>query len=772
MNGGGRLKKLEKKVRSKSMELLVLAVFFLLSLRILNWFEYPYILISGDFRPPLVHEAFVKHVLYAWNEIDFGVPSVYSPRIIDPFYLFMTGFQTVGVSLYASQVITVFLMYFLSSMLMYIFVKQLTNGNITASFVAALYSTSNVYLINDREVTAIGFIDVTLMILPCLITFVMGIKTRSYKLMAVSGILCALSYATFPNYRTTLICLIMLCLVSLFFYIGKGLQVSLYKGGIPLNTTLPYRSLKLLAMFGIAFLLTSVWVAAITFSNFDVLTETYAEISTPQFIGGLKMYDVTRLIARWSFNSSALGKPYIPYKDMYLNNPLIIFSCYLPAILAFTSLLLLKKHKITIFFGSIAIVSLFLTSGFSFSKYGSSLYYDLMGLPLLRVFREASNWIFFVIISFSILIGCTVSALCHRFKNKISRVLVVSLIATLLLSTSYPLMTGDIARNWLKPDIKGSYLPPSYAELNNLLSSEYWTILLPQRYAYTLYNFTDVPFGCGNPYPLIFSKPIISGAGTEYLQSGNRELINKLHEQLRTNITLNGFPKLLGMLGIKYLIVEKKIVYGNTYSIKELKLGENENFTMVRDWEEVALFEDAYALKKFYIADTILNFSTLNDMYGLIENSEWGTLQQSVFINTALPNKTLVPPKNFVWKEISPTRYEANVESKGSFILVFLESYDEHWKVYVNGNPVPETNHQEVNAFANGWLIDATGNLTITIQYETQNLLAMSVVASVVLPILLLIFLSRRDIKRVASLIQCGYKRKIDQNKKESAHAK
>ncbi|RLI40939.1 hypothetical protein DRO59_08160, partial [Candidatus Bathyarchaeota archaeon] len=236
--------------------------------------------------------------------------------------------------------------------------------------------------------------------------------------------------------------------------------------------------------------------------------------------------------------------------------------------------------------------------------------------------------------------------------------------------------------------------------------------------------------------------------------------------ELEVYVRTEGVPKFLGMLGIKYLILEKNIICGNTYPVNALKLYENKNFILVKEWEEVALFENAYALKKLYVADDILNFSTLNDMYELIENSEWNTLKHSIFINTSSPNeanKTLIAPKNFIWRERSPTKYEANVESNGSFILVLLESYDKNWKAYVNGTPIPEKNHLEVNAFANGWLIDTTGNLTITIQYETQGRFTMSLIASVILPILLLTFLSRKDVKRIAHTIQRKFKRKTDQ---------
>jgi hypothetical protein len=127
-----------------------------------------------------------------------------------------------------------------------------------------------------------------------------------------------------------------------------------------------------------------------------------------------------------------------------------------------------------------------------------------------------------------------------------------------------------------------------------------------------------------------------------------------------------------------------------------------------------------------------------------------------VLLNSTSPNTiknhALVPPENFVWRELSPISYEAHVESKGSFVLVLLESYDEHWKVSVNGNLIQEKNHQKANAFANCWLIDQIGDLAISIQYETQNYLTLGVILSVVLPVVLLIGKTR--MKRWLHLIR------------------
>lgn len=214
--------KLRKSFHLKSVEVLLIIIFFLFSLKVINWFEYPYIIVGGDLRPPLVREAFTNRVLSTWDEIDFGIPSVYSPRILDPFYFFITVCQTFGISLYTAQIVAVFLIYFLASVLAYMFIKQLTYGDTIAAFIATFFLTSNLHLISDREQTAIGFLDVALMILPCLVAFTKGISTNSYKLIALSGLLFVLTYGTFPNYRTSVICLIMIVLVCLYFLLARG----------------------------------------------------------------------------------------------------------------------------------------------------------------------------------------------------------------------------------------------------------------------------------------------------------------------------------------------------------------------------------------------------------------------------------------------------------------------------------------------------------------------------------------------------------------------
>jgi hypothetical protein len=906
--------------RIRNAEILILIVFFLINLRILNWFQPGYIVFSGDLRPPIVPNVFLQNALYSWNEIDWGIPSVYSPRILDPFIFLMTAFQTVGVNAYTSECLAIYFIYVLAAILMYVYIKRLTNGDILAAFVAAIFFTTNIYLIVDREQTAFLFMDMSLTILPCLVAFTEGMKKKSFGYMAISGFLFILTYAAFPSYRAPVLCAIALVMTLISLSITRS-PIDSYTGIQRIDSTLArLRSAKLkfpkvlfdwslirkyakhLGVFVAAILLASIWFFALIYANIHSLFLALSQTTTPVASAfGNKAPDVIRLIAEWSFYFRYYEQPYVPYAHVYLDDPVMIVLSYTPTILAFAAIFISKSRKLAIFFGSLAILFLLLTCGSS--ELFSQFYALLMDvIPLLRAFRTSTNWIFLLILTFSMLIGLFVSGLCQKIKIKALKILVIFLAIALLFYTTYPLITGEVTGNWLDLKNKGSYIPPYFGEADKAMSNQYWTIILPQRNVYDIYNFTDGGvLSIGNPYPLVFSKPFLSGDGTEYLQSPNRDLLTRTYGLIRSggygafvveekaaassfqvdrtpdlaidgnyatrwasasnestpqvstpqwfkidynqtqelssiriyfeqayainytiqtwngnnwitqvkvenNTSLNPeynfsqvipttklrinftgdfpwdlvsiyeveinhqqylqtevVPKFLGMLGIKNLLVENNIIDGNLSDAKDLEiLNKNPKFTLVHEWNGAAMYENAYSLEKFYPASNIITISnvsaplyTLSEMYQIINDTAWSTLEHSAFVNSTSDNNwtsigTLQTPENFVWTEISPTKYEVNTNSNAPFLLGFLENYDSNWKASVNGKPIPENNHVTVNDFANGWLINSTGNLIITVEYETQNLITASVVASIILlSALFALLLFRKNFARV-----------------------
>lgn len=875
------------RLRERKAELLIILIFFLLNLRVLSWFEYPNVLIGGDSRPPLSVEAFLKRVLNAWDETDFGMPSVYQPRILDPYYLLIVVIQALGGSLYLAQMISLFLMYSLTSILAYVYVKQIADGDRVVALVAAIFLTSNLHLITDREVSAIGVVETLLMILPSVVVFTEGVVRGSYTMIICSTLLFVITYGAFPNYRPALLCIIMLLLTLLFMHVKNGIDVRYKRNGSPhlsiiFDVALLRSYTKYLALFVAGSILTSLWILAVVLTRLSDFAFNLQNIAAPSWIFEyIKFHDVPRLIAKWGFYAGALGKPYVPYASAYFNNPILVILSYLPPILAFTTVLVQRNRRTVLYFVVLALSFLFLSAALPSPEAYASL---MSALPFMMAFRESAQWFIFVALFYGILIGELSSTLYRKFRRKPLQAIALVTMVAILVSPSYPLFTGDVARNWMKTEVKGSSIPLSYFELNEFISEKHWTLLLPKRGTYVVYDF-NTPFNAGNPYPLMFSKPIITGVGTEYMQPRSLGLLDEIHklllegdyenvaprgkasassiqdanlnatcaidknygtrwasgmgapqwieiswnetqELLRIRMvfesaladdyvveTWNGTcwerqvevrnntkfqvehafsrpipttklrvtftkasafnmvsvweleayartertSKFLGMLGIKHLVVEKRMILGNAYDVSQLHINESRDFVLVREWNEIALYDNVHSLQKLYVAWNVLKYDALSELYDIVDRTEWRLLQSSVLVNSSeVKNReicSLVPPEDFTWRQISPTSYEVRVTSRGPFFLVLLQAYDGHWRVHVNGKPVPEANHYKVNLFANGWLIDEIGPLTITIQYEAQNLISLSVIVSTVALLSLMVFLERRGLRRMGKLL-------------------
>ena len=70
------------------------------------------------------------------------------------------------------------------------------------------------------------------------------------------------------------------------------------------------------------------------------------------------------------------------------------------------------------------------------------------------------------------------------------------------------------------------------------------------------------------------------------------------------------------------------------------------------------------------------------------------------------------------YKKIDPTKYLVEVNTSKPFMLSFAEAYDPLWRAYVNGEmiePIP------LYTVINGFWINQTGKLSITIKYEPQK---------------------------------------------------
>ena len=91
-----------------------------------------------------------------------------------------------------------------------------------------------------------------------------------------------------------------------------------------------------------------------------------------------------------------------------------------------------------------------------------------------------------------------------------------------------------------------------------------------------------------------------------------------------------------------------------------------------------------------------------------------------VFVNQPppwLPERLATP--QIQASSIAPGEYRASVTTPGPFLLVVLQNFDPLWQASIGG--VVLTTHLTVNGFANGWLINRSGNFTVFLEFGPDS---------------------------------------------------
>lgn len=82
------------------------------------------------------------------------------------------------------------------------------------------------------------------------------------------------------------------------------------------------------------------------------------------------------------------------------------------------------------------------------------------------------------------------------------------------------------------------------------------------------------------------------------------------------------------------------------------------------------------------------------------------------------------------YTKISPVKYSVHVKgARSSFILVLSELFNSGWEVRFDDDSAASA-HFLANAYANGWLIDKTGDFNLTLEFAPQRLLDIGKIVS------------------------------------------
>ena len=92
--------------------------------------------------------------------------------------------------------------------------------------------------------------------------------------------------------------------------------------------------------------------------------------------------------------------------------------------------------------------------------------------------------------------------------------------------------------------------------------------------------------------------------------------------------------------------------------------------------------------------------------------------------------ESLGPETTIEWSKVNPTRYNVKInklDAKAE-MLVFSELFNSGWEAsFEDGSKIPSQKHFLVNVYANGWLIDKTGNYQISLRFLPQKTLELGV---------------------------------------------
>jgi len=108
---------------------------------------------------------------------------------------------------------------------------------------------------------------------------------------------------------------------------------------------------------------------------------------------------------------------------------------------------------------------------------------------------------------------------------------------------------------------------------------------------------------------------------------------------------------------------------------------------------------------------------------------EDGIIASSGEVERTLPSPILVEPLRLV--DANPTHYNWEADLDVASYFVFLEAYDSNWELTVFAAQRELTPHHFLaEGFANGWYINATGPMTLTLTHRAQTVVNASFAAS------------------------------------------
>ncbi len=363
---------------------------------------------------------------------------------------------------------------------------------------------------------------------------------------------------------------------------------------------------------------------------------------------------------------------------------------------------------------------------------GLELYRKLFLIPgfsMFRVFYE--RWMLVFVFYYSMLFGLSAASLILA-KKKVGVLLVLAALVLIGLG-GLPLIQGKLVNvtHWTTPESGVSWrMDPEYEKtldvIRTLPDGKILTLPLTDAFHQVLYGTNNAAYVGTPTIGQLTGKKDFSGY--QHLYPYPEDIRQFAKEGKYETLT-----EIFSLLGIRYIFhnSDPRIYdfpfdeFPNAYMKTAMPPTQAAYKEFISHLPVRKIYEQGtYNLYEFdapvirplvYVADSIIEGTPA----AILAPSK-----RSIYIDSKLCAQTktkylcdgtyVVPRVSLVVRELTPSQYKIHVrveEGSGSkpWILVFLNKFHRNWRLTSDdGSIVPESNHMEVNGYANAWIINPT----------------------------------------------------------------
>lgn len=575
--------------------------------------------------------------------------------------------------------------------------------------------------------------------------FVRGLRTKNFLWSFLLILILPLYSFAFSYVAFDVLLWIFFFLVTLLFWLThKEQKVNFY--------------VKYFFMTVILFFLTNFWWIgqltslklyqniASSVINYEVSTNLGTLDALSKKMGNLT--DIFGLV-----NASFINENSLAWVKTFFSPPLMLASYLIVLIILYAIASNIRNRSVVILAG-LLFTGIYLAKGTN-PPFGEIYKLIFTNMPFLQVFRNPfEKGSFILSLSTSLLVGFSVFNLIHELPKKFGNLVHIGILGFILLVWGFPFYTRLVFTSPEPPanDPQIGYqvkVPAYYQQADQWLERQrnnFRFIGFPLGDEGITYNWEKGYSGVELSSALFSTPGILHNTAVPYYN----ELVPQIQKTL---LSQDDFIKLANVLNARFFFVrhdinfeyrkmENPVVFDSIFAQKE-ESGEVKKvaiFGHLTFWENLK-WQD----RTFYPAKKIVKSSTKQEVSELPSiDVNQGEVLVDVENLPPLESDSVI---SISYKRINPARYIVHIKNQSPFILVFSELFNDAWQASYQNKNFP---HFRSNFYANGWLIDKTGEFDITLEYLPQRLLEAGEKVSLIsysLVVLISILLVSRTVK-------------------------